>query len=99
MAGGMWGAMHDALPNVSQMLQSFLKGRGSTSDLYGADMSFLKENIWPIAQQSLIQHDAYSCDRYGGGLPVPHLNYGTSFKLRVSHFLPSTREKIFGSLL
>jgi hypothetical protein len=66
----MWGAVRGALPNIGKMLRS------QGSDAYLADMNFLAKDIWPIAQKSLIQHDAFSCERFGGGLPVPHVRQG-----------------------
>ena len=69
-AGGMWGAVRGSLPDLQQMLTQL------HSDAYVADMNFLTDKVWPIAQQSLIQHDAFSCDRFGGGLPVPHIRQG-----------------------
>ena len=62
--------MRGALPDIGKMLRS------QGSDAYLADMNFLTRDIWPIAQKSLIQHDAFSCERYGGGLPIPHVRKG-----------------------
>ena len=71
MSGGMWGAVRGALSEVQQLIKA-----GAKTDVYLADMNFLTSHVWPIAQRSLIQHDAFSCTRYGGGLPVPRVREG-----------------------
>eukprot|EP00666_Eupelagonemidae_sp_cell4sb_P005426 gene5426-1190_t len=38
---------------------------------YLTDMLFLGSEVWPAAQKSLMQHDSFSCDKYGGGRPFP----------------------------
>ena len=36
-------------------------------------MAFLAEEVWPLASRpgALLQHDSFSCDRWGGGAPFP----------------------------
>eukprot|EP00947_MAST-08B_sp_MAST-8B-sp1_P000364 g364.t1 len=71
MSGGMWGGTHAAVPDMESRLTRI--GGGG----YLADMNFLNAQIWPIAQKSLMQHDSYSCDRYGGGgRPYPTKRIG-----------------------
>ena len=43
---------------------------------YFDDQNFLDGEIWPLAQQSLMQHDAFYCDKYGGGRPFPTARTG-----------------------
>ena len=74
MSGGMWGAVRGALPNVAALIKG-----GGAADAYLADMNFLTRSVWPIAKQSLLQHDAFSCQpggRYGKGEPIPHFRDG-----------------------
>ena len=56
--GGMWGGTRDAVPDMKQRLL-----RLPIADGYRFDMTFLDGQIWPIARQSIVQHDSYSCDR------------------------------------
>ena len=74
MSGGMWGAVRGALPNVAALIKG-----GGAADAYLADMNFLTRSVWPIAKQSLLQHDAFSCQTggsYGKGEPIPHFRDG-----------------------
>lgn len=66
ISGGMWGGTHDAVPNMDKLIEHYLFNDG-----YLQDMLFLGSVIWPIASKSLLQHDAFSCQRWGGGLPFP----------------------------
>jgi len=39
--------------------------------------SWLNTMIWPMAQQNVLQHDSFSCDKFGGGrlFPVPRVGW------------------------
>jgi hypothetical protein len=71
MSGGMWGAVRGALPDI----KAHIHGSG-LSDAYLVDMNFLTTKVWPIAQKDVLQHDAFSCGHYGGGMPVPRAREG-----------------------
>lgn len=47
----------------------FLLSR-SYEDKYLADMIFLTRIVWPEAKKSIVQHDSFSCKKYGGS-PFP----------------------------
>jgi hypothetical protein len=66
ISAGMWGGTHDAVPDMEVRLLE-----GTRESGYIADQDFLKKQIWPLAQKSLLQHDSFSCDQYGGGRPFP----------------------------
>ena len=66
MSGGMWCATGQAVPDIKERLHQHQMDK-----TYLQDMNFLNAVIWPIARQSLIQHDSFSCERFGGGLPFP----------------------------
>lgn len=66
MSGGLWGGTKDAIPDIISRLKA-----KAISKEYVADMNWLTNVIWPIAQQSVMQHDAFSCDKFGGGHPFP----------------------------
>jgi hypothetical protein len=66
ISGGMFCMTKDAVPNMVDLL---VKKKPSTR--YVADMDFLGSVVWPLAHASLLQHDAFSCEKFGGGLPFP----------------------------
>jgi len=66
MSGGMWGGTRNAIPDMEARLT-----RRALIPSYLQDMNFLNEEIWPIAQRSVVQHDSFSCDKFGGGRPFP----------------------------
>jgi hypothetical protein len=71
MSGGMWGGTHEAVPEMLSMV----KGQ-HLSSAYVADMDFLTKVIWPLAQKSVMQHDAFSCLNKGygkTGWPMPRI--------------------------
>ena len=61
MSGGLWGATKDAIPDMTTRLK-----RIAISTEYVADMNWLTKVVWPIAKTSVMQHDSFSCDKYGG---------------------------------
>eukprot|EP00957_Ditylum_brightwellii_P077912 5921791-Ditylum_brightwellii.AAC.1 len=63
ISGGMWCST--TIPNMEALLT------GVKSQAYLQDMNFLDKVIWPMAQKSLLQHDSFSCDKFGGGKPFP----------------------------
>ena len=60
MSGGMWGGTGDAVPQMHELIT-----RQRIDTVYVADMNFLTNDIWPLAQQSVLQHDAFSCAHSG----------------------------------
>jgi hypothetical protein len=66
MSGGMWCGTHDAIPDMDHRL----KNRQMTQ-AYLQDMDFLNKDIWPLVKDHVLQHDAFSCDKFGGGVPFP----------------------------
>ena len=71
MSGGMWCATNDAIPDMDQRLE-----KRHLNQAYLQDMNFLNGVVWPIAQKSVFQHDAFSCDKFGGGSPFPSPRVG-----------------------
>jgi hypothetical protein len=68
MSGGMWCSK--TIPNMSELLTNI------KNQAYLQDMNFLNKVIWPIAQKSILQHDSFSCDKFGGGKPFPTARVG-----------------------
>ena len=66
MSGGMWCGTHDAVHDMDQRLMN-----RHMTQAYLQDMNFLNKVIWPLAKDSVLQHDAFSCDMFGGGVPFP----------------------------
>ena len=63
MSGGMWCST--TIPNIKKLLTDV------KNNAYLQDMDFLNKVIWPMAQKSLLQHDSFSCHKFGGGKPFP----------------------------
>ena len=43
----------------------------SLQGAYMVDMNFLNAVVWPVARASVLQHDAFSCAKFGGGRSFP----------------------------
>jgi FkbM family methyltransferase len=71
MSGGMWGGTRDALPNINLLLI-----QKTMSNVYIEDMNFLDSVVWNIARQSILQHDSFSCGRFGDDHPFPSKRVG-----------------------
>ncbi|XP_045197676.2 uncharacterized protein LOC123552243 [Mercenaria mercenaria] len=71
ISGGLWGGTKDAVPNMETLLK-----KDNLEDTYIRDMDFMRDVIWPMANQSLFQHDSFSCDKFGGGNPFPTARIG-----------------------
>lgn len=71
MSGGMWGGTRDALPNINSLLI-----QRPMSNVYIEDMNFLDSVVWNIAQQSVLQHDSFSCGKFGVDHPFPRKRVG-----------------------
>tara|TARA_X000000368_G_scaffold380117_1_gene335690 strand:+ start:2207 stop:7276 length:5070 start_codon:yes stop_codon:yes gene_type:complete len=66
VSGGMWCASDKGMRQIQHVLKGIPSG-----NQYMQDMDWLNAKVWPIAQQSVLQHDSFSCDKFGGGLPFP----------------------------
>lgn len=66
LSGGMWCASDEGMRQIQRVLKGIPSG-----NQYMQDMDWLNANVWPIARQSVLQHDSFSCDKFGGGLPFP----------------------------
>lgn len=71
LSGGMWCCKKGAFDNMSAELERFQK-----SDEYLHDMAFLNGVVWPVAQKSVLQHDSFSCRKFGAE-PFPTPRVGT----------------------
>eukprot|EP00277_Geminigera_cryophila_P044027 CAMPEP_0173082002 /NCGR_PEP_ID=MMETSP1102-20130122/17814_1 /TAXON_ID=49646 /ORGANISM="Geminigera sp., Strain Caron Lab Isolate" /LENGTH=558 /DNA_ID=CAMNT_0013957101 /DNA_START=154 /DNA_END=1830 /DNA_ORIENTATION=+ len=71
MSGGMWCASAAAFPFIARHLNQI-----SSTNAYLDDMNWLNERIWKEAVKDVLQHDSFSCDKFGGGLPFPSLRIG-----------------------
>ena len=63
--GGLWGARHGAIRNITGLIESYLDIKK-----YGMDMTFLNEVVWPQVAHDQLSHDAYSCRRDWGVTPA-----------------------------
>ena len=68
MSGGMWCSQN--IPDMPQLLAKI------SNQKYLEDMNFLNRVIWPRAQKSLLQHDSFSCDKFGETKPFPTKRVG-----------------------
>jgi len=71
MSGGMWGGTRDALPNINSLLI-----QRPMNNVYIEDMNFLDSVVWNIARQSVLQHDSFSCGKFGADHPFPSKRVG-----------------------
>jgi hypothetical protein len=91
MMGGMWGvakrpgegvAIDKAkieTPARAGQLNHFMKKKGG-------DQRFLEQAIWPQAQEDVLAHDAYFCDRWSSGAhPIPIMRRGQGDFVGCSH--------------
>jgi hypothetical protein len=65
MSSGMWCGVTGIIPDIVNLMLNERIGPG-----YIDDQSFLNKIIWPLVKKSVLQHDAFSCDQYGG-IPFP----------------------------
>lgn len=65
MLAGMWCAIGNAIPDIRKKISDY-GGR----DYFFHDQDFLQDKVWPLAQYDAVQHDSFSCERYGA-LPFP----------------------------
>jgi len=71
MSGGMWGGTHAAYRQMKAELT-----KRAVGNEYMDDMNFLNGLVWATAKRSVLQHDAFSCKRYGGkGFPLPRTGW------------------------
>mmetsp|Transcript_21475 Transcript_21475/g.72799 ORF Transcript_21475/g.72799 Transcript_21475/m.72799 type:complete len:249 (+) Transcript_21475:855-1601(+) len=66
--GGMWGATRRSA--VHGKMQE-LAAAFSNHDVYGADLDFLQQAVYPIIQGDVVAHDAYTCESFKGSRPFP----------------------------
>jgi len=71
MSGGMWCASSAAFPFIARHLNET-----SSTNAYLDDMNWLNQRIWKNAVKDVLQHDSFSCEKFGGGLPFPSLRIG-----------------------
>ena len=64
---GLWGAMHGAVPDIITLIDKYIR----TKINYVSLQKDINEEIWKLANASVIQHDAFSCETYHGSLPFP----------------------------
>jgi hypothetical protein len=71
MSGGMWGGTRGAIPQMATLIRS----SRITAD-YVQDMNFLNKKVWSVVKRDVLQHDSFSCQKYGGGRPFPRSRIG-----------------------
>lgn len=71
ISGGMWCASEAGIRQIQRILFTLPSG-----NQYMQDMDWLNTYLWPIVKKSVLQHDSFSCDRFGGGLPFPTARVG-----------------------
>lgn len=63
---GLWGGTGNAIPNLLQLMESQVMDK-----YYLQDTDFLNSVVWPIAKQSVYQHDSFPKETYGQVHPFP----------------------------
>ena len=66
MSGGMWCMRKQSFEKIHKLIPLI-----SSSDEYLEDMKWLNNHVWKIASKNVLQHDSFSCDRFGGGMGFP----------------------------
>ena len=66
ISGGMWCTTTAGIQEIENLKMSI-----PMSNLYFKDMDWLNTNLWPIAKKDVLQHDSFSAEKFGGGLPFP----------------------------
>ena len=57
---------------------SFIREYSETTK-YASLQEFLNKEIWPLATSSVIQHDAFSCEKCEGSMPFPTQRNGWEY--------------------
>ena len=55
MMGGMWGAKQNALPNLREQIEEYIRG-----DFWQVDQNFLREIVWPANYHKVLVHDDWN---------------------------------------
>ena len=63
--GGLWGGVRGAVKDIKR------KMRDAKRNGYGADLSFLNDQVWPLVKYDQIAHDSYTCDKFVNSVPFP----------------------------
>ena len=78
MSGGLWCGTADAIPDMIKRIRNFQTQAESAFETTGymKDMDFLRDEIWPLAQHSMLQHDSFTCNNYNDARGFPSLRRG-----------------------
>jgi hypothetical protein len=63
MCGGMWGVKGGVLKNIQRMIDEFCASEQKKSVMFGMDQDFLLHKVWPIARDSMVEHDEFFSKR------------------------------------
>ena len=66
LMGGMWCIKNGVLKNMKALIESYPKVTH-----FNADQEFLRDVVWPLVNESVLQHAAYGCDVWPNTLPMP----------------------------
>lgn len=80
ISGGLWCGTRDAFPGMVDVLREWDRS-GNMNGKYMNDMDFLNRIVWPVAadgggKRKVLQHDAFSCDKFEGAMPFPTRRVG-----------------------
>eukprot|EP00003_Mantamonas_plastica_P025983 TRINITY_DN518_c2_g1_i1.p1 TRINITY_DN518_c2_g1~~TRINITY_DN518_c2_g1_i1.p1 ORF type:complete len:382 (+),score=149.93 TRINITY_DN518_c2_g1_i1:1030-2175(+) len=70
MSGGMWGG-REKIPDMLELINAW-----NDKQNYVADMHFLGQIIWERIKNNVVQHDSFSCVKWGAR-PFPDPRVGT----------------------
>lgn len=72
MLAGMWGGRTGKL-NMANLFEQWQgsKDRGDRSTVYGRCTTFLRDMVWPIIHNDVIQHDLCFRGIFSGSIPFP----------------------------
>jgi hypothetical protein len=66
LMGGLWCAKRGAIPDLRSLLDLHSK-----EDHFNADQEFLRDVIWPVVKDSVLQHVNFGCEIWKDTRPIP----------------------------
>jgi len=66
LMGGLWCAKHGAISDMRSLVSSYSRAKH-----FDADQEFLRDAVWPLVNNSVLQHVNFGCLQWPGSRPIP----------------------------
>ena len=66
LMGGMWCAKHNAVPQMQKLIYGY-----SRAAHFNADQEFLRDVVWPLVKDNILQHGTFGCEIWPELKPIP----------------------------